>query len=94
MNLPMLYRKLLLVAGVLAAVWLFLGLQLPLAHSEGAKEAARPDPVSAPAAPMRQSAGDALAKSAGCETCHSHNAAANDHRTMHANPGVVLGCTD
>ncbi len=43
---------------------------------------------------MRQTAADALGKSAGCESCHSHNAAANDHRTMHANPGVVLGCTD
>ncbi len=87
-------RKLLLLGVSLGALWLLLGMQFPLAHSEGAKVAVRPVLVSAPAAPMRQSAADALAKSAGCESCHSHNAAANDHRTMHANPGVVLGCTD
>ena len=67
---------------------------MPLAHSEGAKVAARPDPVSAPAAPKRQTVADALGKSEGCESCHSYNAQSSDHRTMHANPGVVLGCTD
>ncbi len=89
-----LFRKLLLLGGALAVLWIFLGMQLPLAHSEGPKLAAQPDPVSAPAAPMRQTAADALGKSEGCESCHSYNAQANDHRTMHANPGVVLGCTD
>ena len=89
-----LFRKLLLLGGALAVLWIFLGMQLPLAHSEGPKLAAHPDPVSAPAAPMRQTAADALGKSEGCESCHSYNAQANDHRTMHANPGVVLGCTD
>ena len=75
MNLRPMFRKFLLFGGALAAVWMFMGAQMPLAHSEGAKVAARPDPVSAPAAPMRQTAADALAKSAGCESCHSHNAA-------------------
>jgi len=89
-----LFRKLLLLGGALAVLWVFLGMQLPLAHSEGPKLAAQPDPVSAPAAPMRQTAADALGKSEGCESCHSYNAQATDHRTMHANPGVVLGCTD
>ena len=89
-----LFRKLLVLGGAVAALWMFLGMQLPLAHSEGAKVAARPDPVTAPAAPMRQTAADALGKSEGCESCHSYNAQSNDHRTMHANPGVVLGCTD
>ena len=46
MNLRPMFRKFLLVGGTLAAVWMFLGAQLPLAHSEGAKVAARPDPVS------------------------------------------------
>jgi hypothetical protein len=44
----------------------------------------------APPAPVTQSAADALAKSVGCNTCHT----ATDHATMHRNPGVVLGCTD
>ena len=33
---------------------------------------------------------DADAKSAGCVTCHT----GTDRHTMHANPGVMLGCTD
>ena len=89
-----LFRRLVLLGLALIAAVVLMGLQIPLAHSEGPKVAAQPDPVRAPPAPMRQTAADALGKSAGCESCHSHNAAANDHRTMHANPGVVLGCTD
>ncbi len=68
---------------------------------------ARPQPASnavslmAPPAPARQTHDQALAKSGGCESCHRYgdNTAGNkdavpDHRTMHANPGVVLGCSD
>ncbi|MFO1193515.1 MAG: hypothetical protein U1F00_15330 [Rhodoferax sp.] len=90
----LLHSRLLLLAISLIAIATVMAWQAPLAHSESPKAAAKPDPVRAPPAPMRQTAADALAKSAGCESCHSHNAAANDHRTMHANPGVVLGCTD
>lgn len=54
---------------------------------------------SASDAPERQNVAQALAKSEGCESCHTglgsnSDAVAKDHRTMHANPGVVLGCTD
>ncbi|MBX9900837.1 MAG: hypothetical protein K2Y28_08645 [Burkholderiaceae bacterium] len=46
--------------------------------------------VQAPAAPRAQTEQDAKLKSDGCMSCHS----ATDRHTMHANPGVVLGCTD
>ncbi|MBX3693110.1 multiheme c-type cytochrome [Dokdonella sp.] len=46
--------------------------------------------VTAPAAPAFQTWEQAEAKSAGCVSCHS----ASDRKTMHANPAVVLGCTD
>ncbi len=48
----------------------------------------------APAAPAKQTVSDAAAKSFGCESCHQYKPGAQDHRTMHSNPGVVLGCTD
>jgi hypothetical protein len=44
----------------------------------------------APPAPAAQSQADADAKSAGCLSCHTRT----DRHTMHANPAVVLGCTD
>ena len=44
----------------------------------------------APNAPERQTAQQAFAKTEGCMTCHTQT----DEHTMHANPGVVLGCTD
>jgi hypothetical protein len=43
-----------------------------------------------PAAPARQTPTEAAAKSEGCLDCHT----ATDLPTMHANPGVILGCTD
>ncbi|MFM7708528.1 MAG: hypothetical protein ACKO9D_11010, partial [Gammaproteobacteria bacterium] len=43
-----------------------------------------------PAAPARQTPADAAAKSEGCLDCHT----ATDLPSMHANPGVVLGCAD
>ena len=46
--------------------------------------------VMAPAAPKAQTPAQAEAKSAGCMSCHT----ATDRHTMHANPGVQLGCTD
>ncbi|WP_192803462.1 hypothetical protein, partial [Streptococcus agalactiae] len=33
---------------------------------------------------------EAFAKTEGCMSCHTQT----DEHTMHANPGVVLGCTD
>jgi hypothetical protein len=42
------------------------------------------------AAPARQPQTLADAKSVGCTTCHEKT----DQPTMHANPGVVLGCAD
>ncbi len=46
--------------------------------------------VTAPAAPSKQTAEQAEAKSAGCITCHTKSDAA----TMHVTPAVRLGCTD
>jgi hypothetical protein len=61
-----------------------------VAHAESnAKPVARTY-VATPPAPERQSVMDADKKSRGCVSCHT----ATDRHTMHANPGVVLGCTD
>ena len=61
-----------------------------LAHAASeAKPVARSYIVS-PAAPERQSLMDADKKSFGCVSCHT----GTDRHTMHANPGVTLGCTD
>ena len=57
--------------------------------NEEAKPVER-DYVTAPPAPARQTPDAAAAKSTGCLDCHT----ATDEPTMHANPGVVLGCTD
>ena len=46
--------------------------------------------VTAPYAPLMQTAAQADAKSAGCMDCHERT----DQPTMHASPAVVLGCTD
>jgi hypothetical protein len=43
-----------------------------------------------PPAPKSQLPEQAAAKSAGCLTCHTET----DQPTMHASPGVILGCTD
>ena len=43
-----------------------------------------------PPAPKSQSVAAAKEKSAGCESCHT----ATDSASMHASPGVILGCTD
>ena len=49
-----------------------------------------PDAPASPPAPAKQTLVEADAKSQGCITCHT----ASDRHTMHANPAVVLGCTD
>lgn len=46
--------------------------------------------IMAPAAPAAQTEAQADAKTSGCLSCHT----TTDRHTMHANPGVVLGCTD
>lgn len=44
----------------------------------------------APDAPKTQTEVAAKEKSEGCMSCHS----STDRHTMHANPGVIIGCTD
>lgn len=48
------------------------------------------DYVMAPAAPKSQTQAQADTKSVGCVSCHERT----DRHTMHANPGVVIGCAD
>ncbi|MGE4609170.1 MAG: hypothetical protein AAEJ52_20750, partial [Myxococcota bacterium] len=48
------------------------------------------DETMAPAAPQRQTAAEAAAKSAGCVSCHT----ASDQKTMHAGVEIQIGCTD
>ncbi len=48
------------------------------------------DYVMAPPAPKAQTWEEAKVKTDGCMSCHTET----DAHTMHANPGVVLGCTD
>lgn len=61
----------------------------PATASEAYHAVERSYPVY-PAAPARQTPSEAAAKSGGCLDCHT----ATDLPTMHASPGVVLGCTD
>jgi hypothetical protein len=80
--------------GTLLLIALF-AMDLPFAWSETHDYAKQVSTTPmAPAAPAKQTPAQAAAKSEGCESCHAYDARANDHRTMHANPGVVLGCTD
>ncbi|MES0872790.1 hypothetical protein [Sinimarinibacterium thermocellulolyticum] len=44
----------------------------------------------APPAPRSQTQAEADAKSTGCVSCHTES----DQKTMHRQPGVILGCTD
>lgn len=70
---------------------LMLGLCMPYQAmaSDGAK-LTNHTYVNAPAAPKAQTLEQAKLKSEGCISCHT----ASDRHTMHANPGVVIGCTD
>jgi hypothetical protein len=72
--------------------FLFLALVLCTFLCRAADEPAVParSYIMAPAAPESQSLQQAEAKSVGCLSCHI----TTDQHTMHANPGVVLGCTD
>ena len=54
------------------------------------EEALKRNYVMSPSAPVSQSVEEAERKSVGCLTCHT----ASGHKTMHENPGVVIGCTD
>ncbi len=66
-----------------------LGAAVDTTASGGEKPVARSYAVT-PAAPARQSVMDESQKSFGCVSCHT----TTDRHTMHANPGVVIGCTD
>ena len=79
----------LLFLSILPAVVLALFFSKPADASSLAKTVS-PIYSATPAAPARQSVMDANQKSFGCVTCHT----STDRHTMHANPGVVLGCTD
>lgn len=75
----------LLAGGLAVGLWIHGNLS-----SATAAVGAERNYVMAPAAPQRQTADQALAKSEGCMSCHTQT----DQHTMHANPGVVLGCVD
>ena len=86
--------KALLMHGRAAAFMAFMAPML-VSFSGLANAASEAKPVSrsyavSPAAPERQSVMDADKKSFGCVSCHT----GTDRHTMHANPGVTLGCTD
>ena len=73
---------------ILAAIFLLLAASVLTLANES--HPTGPDAQMGPAAPERQTQAQADVKSKGCVTCHT----ASDRHTMHANPGVVLGCTD
>ncbi len=60
------------------------------ALAAGGESARKINYAEAPPAPRVQTQADADAKSTGCVTCHT----ASDQKTMHRQPGVILGCTD
>lgn len=68
---------------------LFIGL-VDMARSAERPGRVEREYVDAPPAPRAQTLVAAEAKSTGCNSCHEKT----DQPTMHANPGVVLGCTD
>jgi hypothetical protein len=70
----------LIIAGLLASLYATLAIATARADAPGQTQPA----------PVKQSAGEAQQKSAGCVSCHT----ATDSLTMHSSPGVVLGCTD
>ena len=70
---------------------LILACQFPAALSAATGEEARDiEYVTQPPAPYQQTEAAMERKSAGCVSCHSET----DEKTMHANPGVNLGCVD
>ncbi|WP_370335949.1 hypothetical protein [Parvularcula marina] len=77
----------LLIAALGALIFLLTGTAFAAPESE---KPVKRTYVTAPAAPFGQTWLEADAKSDGCESCHLET----DRKTMHASPGVVLGCTD
>ncbi|MEP4486894.1 MAG: hypothetical protein ABJ013_14785 [Halioglobus sp.] len=80
----------------LVKIWLaslvLVGVALPVSVTLGSSggEAVAREYVTAPNAPVSQTQEQMVAKSEGCETCHT----STDEKTMHMNPAVKLGCTD
>lgn len=74
----------------LLVVWLLLSWVATPASGSGGPPAVDIVYPHYPPAPQRQTEAEGERKSAGCMTCHSQT----DRKTMHVNPGVVLGCTD
>ena len=74
---------------ILSAVLIGAAFSLPVLGS-GEDHALGGDYPNYPAAPGKQSEEQAEAKSGGCMSCHTQT----DRKTMHMNPGVVLGCAD
>lgn len=79
---------LLALLGVAIGGWLTLKSEQAAAANTGRSASA--STFSAPPAPASQTWEEAAKKTDGCMSCHT----ATDRHTMHANPGVVLGCTD
>jgi len=79
---------LLALLGVAIGSWLTLKSEQAAAANTGRLASA--STFSAPPAPASQTWEEAAKKTDGCMSCHT----ATDRHTMHANPGVVLGCTD
>ena len=80
---------------LVASIFAISGLMLlpgsvDIANSSESLKAVERSYVASPAAPAKQTQDKAIAKSVGCNDCHTKT----DQPTMHANPGVVLGCTD
>lgn len=69
---------------------MMLGVGAPQVFAASTLTAVERTYVKAPDAPEEQLPAQADAKSMGCLTCHE----GTDNKTMHENPGVVLGCTD
>jgi len=80
----------LLALGAITAALVLAVAVPPLAANSGGVHLVDRAYVDAPPAPERQTEAAALLKSEGCTSCHI----GTDRHTMHANPGVVLGCTD
>ena len=79
-----------MLAIALLCLSLLFTLALRTAHATGSEKPVVRSYAVTPAAPARQSIMDETQKSFGCVSCHT----TTDRHTMHANPGVVIGCTD
>ncbi len=76
----------------MTVVLLLLALLIPAAllRASGEEKPVKRQYVTAPSAPMSQTAEQVAAKSSGCTSCHVQT----DEPSMHATPAVMLGCTD